>query len=77
MPSLFHQQQTQKQESQRDVVIIEYTGEGKAMEPGRIEISSSASCWMTLGKLIDLSKTQFHDLYNWNSKTHLVCIWED
>ena len=37
MPSLFHQQQTQKQESQRDVVIIEYTGEGKAMEPGRLD----------------------------------------
>ena len=37
MPSLFHQQQTQKQESQHDMVIIEHIGEGKAMEPGRLD----------------------------------------
>lgn len=37
MPSLFHQEQTQKQESQGDVVIVEHTGEGKALEPGRLD----------------------------------------
>ena len=42
-----------------------------------VEISSSVTCWVALGKLLDLSEPQFPDLHNWDSNTHLARVWGD